>query len=258
MSSLGKHRHSTSLVVLLMLMSNGCSSSGIGRGSDPLADIGRHPGLWTECGRSVEGRAIVFREEGRGDSTVLVLGSMHGDEAAGGTVVVRLAEAFAAGASDPVQRRIVFVPVVNPDGVERGTRWNAHGVDINRNFPTANWENGERKGIARHGTEPASEPETKLVMSLIDRFKPCLIITLHAALHVVNYDGPGKEIAERIGALNGYPVSGSIGYPTPGSLGTYAGLERQIPIITLELPGVSGDEGWEQNREALIKVLRDR
>ncbi len=258
MSSLGKHRHSVFVVLLLMMMPHGCSSSGSGQGSDPLADIGRHPELWIECGRSVAGRVIVLREQGRGDSTVMVLGSMHGDEAAGGTVVVRLAEAFAAGADDSLHRRIVFVPVVNPDGVERGTRWNAHGVDINRNFPTANWENGERKGIARHGAEPGSEPETKLVMALIERYRPCLIITLHAALHVVNYDGPGKEVAVRIGALNGYPVSGSIGYPTPGSLGTYAGVERQIPIITLELPRVNGDEGWEQNREALIKVLRGR
>lgn len=241
-----------------MVMSNGCSSLGIGRGSDPLADIGRHPELWTECGRSVEARPIFLYERGTGDSSVLVLGSMHGDEEAGGGVVVRLAEAMATERHDSPRQRLVFVPVLNPDGVHRGTRWNAHGVDINRNFPTANWENGERKGIARHGTEPASEPETKLVMALIERYRPRLIITLHAALHVVNYDGPGKEIAERIGALNGYPVSGSIGYPTPGSLGTYAGVERQIPIITLELPRVGAEEGWEQNREALLQVLMGR
>jgi protein MpaA len=242
----------------MLICSSGCSSSGARGESDPLADINRHPELWTECGRSVEGRAIVLHEQGTGDSSVLVLGSMHGDEEAGGGVVVRLAEAMAGGMRDTLHRRLVFVPVVNPDGVQRGTRWNARGVDINRNFPTANWENGNRKGIARHGTEPASEPETRLVMALIERYRPCLIITLHAALHVVNYDGPGKAVAERIGALNGYPVSGSIGYPTPGSLGTYAGVERQIPIITLELPRVGAEEGWEQNREALLQVLRGR
>jgi protein MpaA len=242
--------------LVLLVMSNGCSCPAIGQRSDPIADIARHPELWTECGRSVEGRPIVLREQGNRDSVVLVLGSIHGDEEAGGGVVVRLAEALSAETPDSLRRRIVLVPVVNPDGVRARTRWNAHGVDINRNFPTSNWDKGERRGIARHGDSPASEPETQLLMGLIERYRPALIITLHAALHVVNYDGPAKEIAERMGALNGYPVSGSIGYSTPGSLGTYAGVERQIPIITLELPRVGSDEGWQQNRDALLSMVR--
>jgi len=59
-----------------------------------------------------------------------------------------------------------------------------------------------------------------------------------------------------MGERNGYPVSASIGYPTPGSLGTYAGVERKIPIITLELPRVDAEGGWEQNRSALLWVVR--
>ena len=51
----------------------------------------------------------------------------------------------------------------------------------------------------------------------------------------MNYDGPAKEIAERISEIIGYPAEGSIGYPTPGSFGTYCGVERNIPTITLEL-----------------------
>jgi protein MpaA len=93
------------------------------------------------------------------------------------------------------------------------------------------------------------------VMELIDRYRPRLIVALHAPLEVVNYDGPAREIAEQMGKLNGYPVSGSIGYPTPGSLGTYAGVERGIPIITLELPQVGADEAWEQNRAALLYAV---
>ena len=245
-------------LLLLVMTAGGCSPSVIGQGSDPLVDVGRRPELWTECGRSVEGRPIVLHEHGRGYDVVLVLGSIHGSESAGGTVVVRLAEAIAAHSVDTLQCRVVLVPVVNPDGVLRGTRWNAHGVDLNRNFPTQNWESGERNGVARHGDAPGSEPETKVVISLIERYRPSLIVALHAPLHVVNYDGPAKDVAERMGSLNGYPVSGSIGYPTPGSLGTYAGIERQIPIITLELPRCGGEEGWEQNRDALMGVLRER
>lgn len=189
---------------------------------------------------------------------ILVLGSIHGDEEAGGGVVVRLAETIAAGHHVPASRRIVLVPVLNPDGVQRGTRWNAHGVDLNRNFPAGNWDNGMRGGIARHGDRPASEPETRLVMDLIARYKPVLIIAVHAPLRVVNYDGPAAEIAQEMGRRNGYPVSGSIGYPTPGSLGTYAGVERSIPIITLELPHCDGEEGWAQNRDALLSAVGSR
>ena len=44
-----------------------------------------------------------------------------------------------------------------------------------------------------------------------------------------------EEIAEKISEIIGYPVQQEIGYPTPGSFGTYAGVEKNIPTITLEL-----------------------
>ena len=51
----------------------------------------------------------------------------------------------------------------------------------------------------------------------------------------MNYDGNAKQIAEKISNIIGYPVEKSIGYPTPGSFGTWAGIEKNIPTITLEL-----------------------
>ena len=238
-------------LLLSLITLAGCHAGAV-RGLDPEEEFRRHPGLWTVCANSVEGRPIHLSEYGKGDSVVLILGSLHGDEEVGGILVVRLAEFLSAERQKRTDRRIVFVPVVNPDGVSTGRRWNAHGVDINRNFPTDNWQRNDRNGQARHGQAPASEPETRLMMELIDQYRPALIIALHAPLHVVNYDGPAREIAEGMGKRNGYPVSGTIGYPTPGSLGTYAGVERGIAIITLELPQVDADEAWEQNREALL------
>ena len=44
-----------------------------------------------------------------------------------------------------------------------------------------------------------------------------------------------EKIAEKISQIINYPAEGSIGYPTPGSFGTYCGVERNIPTITLEL-----------------------
>ena len=85
------------------------------------------------------------------------------------------------------------------------------------------------------GESAGSEIETQFVMEVINEYKPEKILTLHAPYKVVNYDGPAKDWAESVSKIINYPVEESIGYPTPGSFGTYAGVERNIPVITLEL-----------------------
>ncbi len=140
-------------------------------------------------------------------------------------------------------KKLLFIPCLNPDGMQLGQRTNANGVDLNRNFPTKNW--GENHGdnatcddaetAYYGGTSGGSEIETQFLIDTIREFKPNRILTLHAPYKVVNYDGPAKELAEKISTIINYPVEASIGYPTPGSFGTYAGVERQVPTITLEL-----------------------
>ena len=129
---------------------------------------------------------------------------------------------------------LLFIPCLNEYGYEHNVRTNSNGVDLNRNFPTKNWVLSEKDNFYG-GKTPASEDETKFVIDIIERNKPKIILTLHAPYKVVNYDGPAKEISEKISEIIGYPVEESIGYPTPGSFGTWAGVERQIPTITLEL-----------------------
>ncbi len=138
------------------------------------------------------------------------------------------------------ERGILFIPCLNPDGMAQNTRTNANGVDLNRNFPTKNWGEdtstaGENPSDYFGGKSPASEIETQFVIDVIEKYNPFVILTLHAPYKVVNYDGPAREISEEISKIIGYPVEESIGYPTPGSFGTYAGVERNIPVITLEL-----------------------
>lgn len=149
----------------------------------------------------------------------------------------------------------LFIPCLNPDGMAKGTRVNANNVDLNRNFPTKNW--GEDTSLAgKFKTSPSPQPspqrgeggnpyfggksagseiETKFLIEIIEEYKPSVILTLHAPYKVVNYDGPARDIAEKISNIIKYPVEESIGYPTPGSFGTWAGVERNIPVITLEL-----------------------
>lgn len=168
-----------------------------------------------------------------GEGKTLIIGVFHGDEPQGKFLIE---EYIKKHGSDG----LLFIPCLNPDGMQLGRRTNANSVDLNRNFPTKNW--GEDTSLAGDnpsdyfgGTSAGSEIETQFVIDVIEKYKPELIITLHAPYKVVNFDGPARGIAEKISEIIKYPVEASIGYPTPGSFGTYAGVERQTPTITLEL-----------------------
>lgn len=160
----------------------------------------------------------------------LIVGVFHGDEPQGKFLIEEYLK-------NNDTNGLLFIPCLNPDGMQLKTRTNSNGVDLNRNFPTKNWELTQKNEFFG-GMSAGSEIETKFLMDTINEFKPQLILTLHAPYKIVNYDGPAREISEKISEIIGYPVEESIGYPTPGSFGTYAGIEREIPAITLELDEV--------------------
>ena len=208
-------------------------------------------------GRSVEGRPIDAYARGDGDGPlILVLGGVHGDEPKGVLIARRLIDHLDAEPPAGGDTRWLIVPVVNPDGYELRRRRNARKVDINRNFPTANWSETSKRSRMYGGNEPASEPETRAVMSAVEHSCPAAIIAVHSIgehKHCNNYDGPGQAMAEIMQSHNAYPVHSSIGYATPGSLGTWAGIERNMPTVTLELPSHhSPKRCWQDNRRAVL------
>lgn len=166
----------------------------------------------------------------REKTTILIIGVVHGDEPQGKFLI----EEYLSHSNIISKNRLLFIPCLNPDGLENKTRQNANMVDLNRNFPTKNWALGQRDEYFG-GDTPASEIETKFVVEIIEEYKPDVILTLHSPYKVVNYDGPAEKIANKISEIINYPAESDIGYPTPGSFGTYAGVERNIPTITLEL-----------------------
>lgn len=165
--------------------------------------------------------------------SVLIIGVVHGDEPQGKFLIEKYFEKI-QNVPCTFKNRMLFIPCLNPDGMALNTRQNANKIDLNRNFPTSNWEVSDNPDYYG-GEVPASEVETKFLIEILEEHKPDAILTLHSPYKVVNYDGPAKIIAERISAIIDYPTSTDIGYPTPGSFGTYAGVERNIPTITLEL-----------------------
>lgn len=202
--------------------------------------------------RSVEGRPIRAYAFGSGSQVVLFLGGMHGNEPSSVRLMRHLTRWLASHGTRQGRNEVVVAPDINPDGLACGSRRNADHVDINRNFPTANWGSPRRRKGDWPGPRPASEPETRFVLELMRRFRPCRIVSVHAPYHEINIDGPAMAIAEKMRNYNNDRIVRYIGYPTPGSLGTFAGKERHLPVITLELGRRSDEAIWRANRKALL------
>jgi protein MpaA len=202
---------------------------------------------------SVEGRRISCSVHGRGRPTVLVLGGIHGNEPAGVPLCRRLCAHLAQRPDALAGRRVVVAPATNPDGLAHHRRTNARGVDLNRNFATANWQD-----VRRHGSRPLSEPESRFIAALIDRYRPAAIVTIHQPLACVDWDGPGEALARRMARACGLPAR-KLG-ARAGSLGSFAGVDRQIPTVTLELPknatALDAEQLWRRYGGALLVAIR--
>ena len=207
-------------------------------------------------GTSVKGVPIEMHVFGGGPEVTLIFSAIHGDETTAAYVGRKLLDELRATPAPPTAATVALIPITNPDGVAARTRTNANGVDCNRNFPATNWK--RRPGFLRSnpGTRPASEPETLAVMKAVEMLQPARILSIHSGLRCNNYDGPAQELAALLARHNGYPVQGSVGYPTPGSFGSWAGVDLGIPVVTLELPRHNnGEKAWDENRAALLAVL---
>jgi protein MpaA len=148
-------------------------------------------------GRSVQGRSIVAYEVG--DPTgipVLVVGCIHGNEPAGIAVARYLVR------NPPAGLDLWVVPVLNPDGRAHDTRGNAHGVDLNRNFPFR-WR--RLSGVYYSGRRPLSEVEARIAHSLILRVRPAVSVWFHQHLDLVWASGGNLRVERRFAEVSGLP-----------------------------------------------------
>ena len=205
-------------------------------------------------GHSVSGLPIIAYEWGEKRPHVLIISGVHGNEMEGVYVGYRLLGEFSKDYS--YQMKLTLIPFFNPDGILQNRRTNEKLVDLNRNLPTKDWTKSYSEEKYYPGLEPNSEPENKILVSWIEKNKPQLIISLHSWKPMLNVNGNCSPEAEVLSQETGYKITEDIGYPTPGSLGTYAGQERGIPTITYEIErGASFRDILNLHVPALRKAL---
>jgi protein MpaA len=229
------------------------------------------PLIWTVFGDEI---SVAAKE-----NTTRVLCGVHGDEITPIKFCWDLMNEMKQN-KNLQDKLVVVAPLVAPDSFfkKRPTRTNGRGVDVNRNFPTADWKSDALKKWKQNlksdkrkfpGEKPASEQETIFQMNLILRYKPNKVITVHAPLSMLDYDGPslkaepgrtaGMLLEQMSSKASGYKVSK---YPVfPGSLGNWAGKELHIPTYTLELPNsnpIETQRFWNLFRDAILYAIEHK
>ena len=241
------------------------------------------PLMWTVFGDVSDEEQESFKAK---DVTIIMCG-VHGDEITPIKFCFDIMHYLRKAYADPTiaksefHNKVVLVsPIVNPDSYFKAkpTRMNARGIDPNRNFPTKDWQIEARKlwltkfrkdKRRNPGMKPNSEPEVIFQVNLIKRFNPDKIVSVHSPLTLLDYDGPSHSATNGLDGSKAHELliqmsKDAAGYNIkdypffPGSLGNWAGKERNIPTYTLELPSSDArksGEYWTLFKEAMHKVI---
>ncbi len=205
---------------------------------------------WETIGRSEQGRPIRALLVGspRAPAKLMVVGSLHGTEPAGKSVIARLRRA-----RPPRGTALWLVEDANPDGAAAGSRHNASGVDLNRNFPYR-WQ--AQDGVYESGPGPASEPETRVMQAFVERERPRVSVWYHQALRMVVASGGDVKLQRLYSRLSGLPrerLPAYTGTSTSWQNSSFAGDSAFV----VELPGGAlGRAGTRTHAGAVLGLAR--
>ena len=223
----------------------------------PRPQWGTIPWAPTTYGRSVLGLPLeVWRPTG--ECRLLVFAAIHGEEP---ETTYALSRALRQLSEPPEHCAVVLA--ANPDGLTRGTRGNARGVDLNRNFPSEDWQprpvthrstiEDVSDILLSSGEAAASEPETRALLSLIRELEPRAVIALHAPLACID-DANDSALGRRLAQRTGMPLVRDVGYPTPGSFGSW-GSDHGVPVVTYEFPLAATEVLMRDHVPVLVELL---
>lgn len=193
-----------------------------------------------------------------------MIAAVHGEEAQ--------TEVFARALEEQLKddARFRFIPNFNPWGVANKSRGNHNDVDLNRNLATSNWQPSHPESPYYGGPSPASEVETQIFIEALKEFETELVISFHTNHFVENANEPqinfdaspdfagyqaAKDFAQELAKNCGLIFTEDIGYPTPGSLGSYA-KENNFACITVEFDdALNADQLCEKYLETFLRAL---
>lgn len=216
-------------------------------------------------GYSVRGRALVAYTFGAGGPITMYVGAIHGNESSSSGLMKSWTDDLEANPSLYSGRRVVVVPTINPDGVAANTRTNAHGVNLNRNFPTDGWVSDINDTDGHHagggGSAPLSEPEAQALASLTTSLHPRLLLSFHAVGSLVTGDPGGYSAgyAAKYASMVGYSDTtyssgGGFDYDITGAYETWTTTKQGIPSMVVEL-GSYGYYSFSHHQAALRAML---
>ncbi|GAB4440884.1 MAG: hypothetical protein Kow00120_09150 [Anaerolineae bacterium] len=232
---------------------------------DPPPTATPVPGI-TLVGHSVDGNPIVAQQLGDGPMPILLVGGIHGGWEVNTVLLMNeVAAYFAAHPEDIAPNVSLYViPAANPDGLRHGRkaegRFNANGVDLNRNWG-CNWsaEAFWRSRRVDAGAEPFSEPETQALRDFITALQPVAVLWYHSAAAGVfagrctNEDHGSAGLADVVGRAAGYTTGQPFSaYPVSGTAADWVdGLG--IPSMDVELESAQAVE-WERNHAGIMAL----
>ena len=210
-------------------------------------------------GSSTNGISLEYIEASSSKTELLIVAAIHGNEQ---ETTCILSKALRNLSAPPQTCSVVLCAY--PDGSLAGKRGNARGVDLNRNFPASNWtsekieryynDRNTRDLLLSTGNEPASELETQALISLVETTKPQHVIALHGPLDCVD-DPELSPLGKWLAQSSGMKLVEEIGYPVPGSFGSWA-KEQHLHVITYELPSENPWQLFDPHLTVFTELLK--